>query len=143
MALRTESVRARLLKLEEVIEHLLALRRVPEPEIERDFRNRWALERGLQLGAEALLDVGNHVLSAAFGTAATGYEDIVRQLGRRGVIDPELATRLRGLGGFRNILVHAYLDLDSGQLFERLRHAPEDFSAFVAAVRQWLEAQPK
>jgi uncharacterized protein YutE (UPF0331/DUF86 family) len=141
MVLRTEAVRARLLKVEEVIGHLLTLRELSQAEVEGDFRNGWALERGLQLGAEALFDVGNHVLSAAFGTAATDYEDILRQLGHRGVIDSALAARLRGLGGFRNILVHAYLDLDSEQVYERLRHAPEDFSAFVAALREWLEAR--
>ena len=46
--------------------------------------------RGLQLGAEILFDVGNHILSAHFGVSATDYEDIIVQLGSHGVIDASL-----------------------------------------------------
>lgn len=141
MVVRAEAIRARLLKLEEVTGHLVTLRELPAEETEGDFRDAWALERGLQLGAEVLFDVGNHLLSAHFGTAAADYEDILSQLGQRGVIDAELAIRLRGLGGFRNILVHGYLDLDADRVREHLQHAPEDFSAFARALREWLKAE--
>src|SRR5437879_899614 len=40
------------------------------------------------------------------------YEDITRLLSDRRVISSELAVRLKGLGGFRNILVHDDLDVD-------------------------------
>jgi len=38
-----------------------------------DPRDAWARERGLQLGAEIVLDVGNHILSAHFGVSAQDY----------------------------------------------------------------------
>ncbi|MBI1818212.1 MAG: DUF86 domain-containing protein [Deltaproteobacteria bacterium] len=60
----------------------------------------------LQLGAEIIFDIGNHILSAYFGTSAQDYEDILPQLATRGVIPEALHQRLKGLGGFRNILVH-------------------------------------
>lgn len=141
MVVRVEAIRARLLKLEEVIGHLQELRRLPAEELESDFRNAWSLERGLQLGAEVLFDVGNHILSAHYGTAAADYEDILTKLGRSGVIGTDLAARLRGLGGFRNILVHGYLELDPERVREQLQRAPEDFSAFSQAVRTWLTEQ--
>lgn len=141
MVLRVDAIRARLLKLEEVIEHLLELRGLSVQEIEGDFRNAWSLERGLQLGAEVLLDVGNHVLSAHYGVAAADYEDILTKLGRNGVIGADLAARLRGLGGFRNILVHGYLELDPERVHQHLQSAPEDFGAFSRALRQWLSEQ--
>jgi uncharacterized protein YutE (UPF0331/DUF86 family) len=141
VVIRTDAIRARLLRLEEVVAKLVELRALPPAEIDQDFRNAWALERGLQIGAEVLLDVGDHVLSARFGASAADYEDILGQLGRRGVIDGDLAARLRGLGGFRNILVRGYLDLDPAQVREHLSHAPEDFDAFARALRAWLTAQ--
>ena len=84
MVLRSDSVRERLLKLEEAasgLERILAARR-PTP----DLRDDWAIERGLQLGAEAVLDIGNHILSAHFGTSARDYEDIITRLGDVGVM---------------------------------------------------------
>jgi uncharacterized protein YutE (UPF0331/DUF86 family) len=104
-----------------------------------DLTRAWAIERGLHLGAEIVFDIGNHILSAHYGVSADDYEDILTKLATHGVIDPDLRERLRGLGGFRNVLVHDYLALDPERVGEAHRRAPERFSAFAAAVRAWLE----
>src|SRR2546428_5532557 len=77
LVLRPEAIRQRLLRLEEVISRLEELRAVDARTLGRSFRDAWAIERGLQLGAEILFDVGNHILSAHFGGSATDYEDII------------------------------------------------------------------
>ena len=96
-------------------------------------------QRGLHLGSEIVFDVGNHILSAHFGASADDYEDILSKLGSHGVIDGGLRELLRGLGGFRNVLVHGYLALDADRVAEAHRRAPEQFSAFAGAVRAWLD----
>ena len=138
MVLRVESVRERLLRLEEVISQLEQLR--ARRSGSEDYRDRWAIERGLQLGAEIVLDIGNHVLSAHFGVSARDYEDILTQLVAQQVISSALHTRLRGIGGFRNLLVHDYMRLDPAIVSEQLERAPTDFSAFSLEVRAWLES---
>jgi uncharacterized protein YutE (UPF0331/DUF86 family) len=139
VVLRPDAVRERLLRLEEVTSRLEALR-LPDS-AGSDFRDAWAVERGLQLGAEILFDVGNHILSAHFGISAKDYEDIVVQLAAAGVIDGSLREQLKGLGGFRNVLVHGYLRLDPDRIREALARAPRQFSAFALAIRRWLAAQ--
>lgn len=143
MVLKPDAIAARLLKLEEVISGLEELRDEFGDQLPSRPRDFWSIERGLQLGAEVLLDVGNHILSASFGTTAEDYEDIVAQLGRRQVIDPELHGELKGLGGFRNILVHAYLRIDPEKVAEALSKAPEVYGAFADAVRRWMETAPE
>jgi len=138
LVLRPEAVRERLLRLEEVLSHLEELRR-EGVDPRRDFRQAWLAERGLQLAAEIALDVGNHILSAHFGVSASDYEDVATQLAACGVIDAELRERFRGLGGFRNLLVHGYLRLDADRVAEVLADAPERFSALARAIRAWLE----
>jgi uncharacterized protein YutE (UPF0331/DUF86 family) len=142
VVLRPEAVRERLLRLEEVISRLEELRRAAPGAPPGSFRDAWACERGLQLGAEILFDVGNHILSAHFGVAAQDYEDIVAQLGAHGVIEAGLRERLRGLGGFRNVLVHGYLRVDPARVADLLARAPTDFSEFAAAIRAWLARAP-
>lgn len=115
------------------------MRRQGREAIGTGFRDEWAVERGLHLGAEILFDIGNHILSAHFGVSAADYEDIVVQLGVAGVIDSTLRDRLTGLGGFRNILVHGYLRVNSERVLDALARAPEDFADFAAAIRRWLE----
>lgn len=55
MVLRADSIRERLLKLEEAASGLerIVAGRTTAP----DLRDDWAIERGLQLGAEAVLDL--------------------------------------------------------------------------------------
>lgn len=140
MVLRPEVVRERLVLLEDTVSRLEDL---AGPDVGREranFRDEWAVERGLQLAAEILFDVGNHILSAHFGRGARDYEDIIVQLKDAGVISAATAARLRGLGGFRNLLVHGYSRLDPGRVMTYLRDAPAHFSAFSRDIRQWLEA---
>jgi hypothetical protein len=54
------------LKLEEVIARLHKARQTDRATVRTNFREAWIAERGLQLGAEIILDIGNHVLSAHF-----------------------------------------------------------------------------
>ncbi len=79
--------------------------------------------------------MGNHILSAYFGASAQDYEDILLQLAAHGVIDSSLYDQLKGLGGFRNVLVHGYLHLDSERVDEFLRNAPVNFSRFARAIQ--------
>jgi uncharacterized protein YutE (UPF0331/DUF86 family) len=138
VVLKPDAIRERLLRLEEVVSRLEELRRDDRDLFQRDFRNAWALERGLQLGAEIVFDVGNHVLSAHFGISAKDYEDIVAQLGDLGVIRPATREQMKGLGGFRNILVHGYLRIDAERVLAQLASAPARFSEFSRDVRDWL-----
>ena len=138
MVLRPEALRERLLKLEEVISKLQEIGRLDPAALRMNFREAWGAERGLQVGAEAIFDIGNHLLSAHFGVSPKDYEDIIVQLAAHSVIDEPLRTRLKGLGGFRNILVLGYLRVDPDRVADVLSKAPADFSEFAVAVRRWL-----
>lgn len=131
--LRPEAVRRRLVRLEEVISRLVELDYDPS-----DYQSAWLVERGLQLAAEILFDVGNHVLSAHFGVVADDYEDILDKLAAQGVMSEDLRAELAGLGGFRNVLVHGYLELDPGTVAASHRDAPRQFSRFRLEIEAWL-----
>lgn len=138
MVLRPEALRQRLLKLEEIIARLQAAGQTDRATLRTNFRDAWIAERGLQLGAEVVFDIGNHVLSAHFGVSPKDYEDIIVQLANLGVVDETLRRRLKGLGGFRNILVHGYLRVDPDRVADYLEKAPTDFSDFARQIRDWL-----
>lgn len=140
MVLRPDTVQARLLKLEEIVSFLEGYAEADRTALIGNLRDLWAAERALQVGAEAIFDVGNHILSASYGTSAVDYRDILGKLVLRGVISAELHDRLKGLGGFRNILVHDYLELDPERVVDNVFKAPKDFGAYVGAIRTWLEA---
>jgi len=142
VVLRVEALRERLAKLEEVIARLREVAAVSFDAFARDYRHAWLAERGLELGAQAVLDIGNHILAGAFGESASEYEDIIRQLGVHGVLSAPLVARLRGLGGFRNILVHGYLRLDPQKVYDGLQRSAPDFTDFQAEILAWLDRRP-
>ena len=141
MVLRIESIQVRLRRLEEVVSELERLRDERPPEVH--LSDRWSIERGLQLGAEILLDLGNHLLSAALGVTPESYEDIIRLLAQHGILSPELHRRLEGLGGFRNVLVHDYLRLDPARVDAIFEEAPDAYRQAAATIRAWVEEQER
>lgn len=49
------------------------------------------------------------------------------------------ADEIRGLGGFRNILVHRYQEIDVVQVLEHFQKALTVFRRFTAEVLAWLD----
>jgi len=139
VVLRIEAIQARLRRLEDVISELTAFSRLDRDSIRASVRDQWAIERGLQLGAEILFDIGDHILVAQYGVSPQDHEDVLEQLFRQGFLSGELRARLKGLGGLRNLLVHDYLRLDPEKVTEFLDRAPRDLGDFARAIRKWLK----
>ena len=137
MVLREEALAERLALLRSTV---MRLRAASQKELNDDW-DEWALERGLQLAAQALFDVGNHVLAGAFGARPKDYADVPSELTRYGVIGDDLANRLRGLAGFRNLLVHEYAEVDPKRVRELLQTRLGDFSDFADAVEGWVQSR--
>lgn len=55
-------------------------------------------------------------------------------LGEYGVIDEALAGRLARAAGFRNVVVHAYTDLDLRRVHDAAVRGPGDLTMFLAAL---------
>ncbi|MGH3812367.1 MAG: DUF86 domain-containing protein [Pseudonocardiaceae bacterium] len=51
------------------------------------------------------------------------------------MIPGELAQRLGRAAGFRNLIVHAYAELDLRQVHTTATNGPADLRAFLAALR--------
>ena len=62
------------------------------------------------------------------------YADAFRRLEHAGVIDAGLAGRLVRAAGFRNVVAHAYDQLDMARVHHAARTGPADLRAFVAAI---------
>lgn len=95
-------------------------------------------ERYLHLAVECALDIAHHIISDRGFEAPETYRDAFAILGRHGVIDPSLAGRLQGWAGLRNVLVHAYLDIDHGISWDAIQRDLGDLRAFAAAAAALL-----
>lgn len=134
-----ESIIARLQALEEYSDYLRDLRRVPLSDVKADIRNRWAIERGLLLAIESILDIGSHIVADEKLGRPKDYTEIIDVLGEKNVIPREFAGQIRGIAGFRNILIHEYVEIDTEKVYEYLQKAPEQFDAFRLYIGKFLK----
>jgi len=100
-----------------------------------DVRDR--VERRLQLAAQAAIDVAHFIIARARWVRSE-RETLWEVLGREGVLSATLATSLRGLTGFRNVLVHEYLGIDLDVVTEAVEVGIEDLERFRAEVLDHL-----
>jgi uncharacterized protein YutE (UPF0331/DUF86 family) len=68
----------------------------------------------------------NHVIADLDLGTVQWYSDIPTIPAERGGLSPELRSRWIQMFGFRNILVHEYLDLDRRIVYEALQHGLGD-----------------
>jgi uncharacterized protein YutE (UPF0331/DUF86 family) len=100
-----------------------------------DVRERRFVEHTLQIAIQAALDVAGHIVSdERLGEPVTNKQ-LFDLLAANGWIGPDLATRLRRMSGFRNILVHGYASVDPLVVRDVLENHLGDLDDFVGQVR--------
>ena len=108
-------------------------------ELRADADLRWIVERGLQLSVQNALDIATH-LAAASGLDSPDYATAIDQLAELSVLSPEFASRLRPMAGFRNVLVHGYLQVDLNVLEQVLREKLQDLDEFASRIEAYVAA---
>ena len=95
-------------------------------------------ERYLHLAVEAALDIANHIIADQGYESPETYRDAFAILSAHGVVASELAQHLQAWAGFRNILVHAYLDIDHGMAWDAIANDLDDLRSWAAIGARWL-----
>jgi uncharacterized protein YutE (UPF0331/DUF86 family) len=139
MALRREAIEERLKELDEILQELNRYRGVAWEKFQTDLSQRWIIERGLIAAASTVFDIADHILVGHFGLYAETYEESLESLRDKAVFSEGLYRRIKGLGGFRNILIHRYLGIDPQEVFENFHKGLEVFPRFAQEVLAWLD----
>ena len=135
---RPEVLRKRLNKLDEYLSILDELRQVNREAFNTQPQLYGSAERFLHLAIETVLDVGNHIIADENLGVVNYYSDIPNILADNGYISAELAQRWIRMIGFRNILVHDYLDIDRDIVYGVLQSDLADFETLKQAFAQFL-----
>jgi uncharacterized protein YutE (UPF0331/DUF86 family) len=134
MTVRPGVVLARLAHLAHVLAQLERLRSMSQVERLRDPLHELAAERAMHVAAEAIFDIGHHVLAGRSRPVPSTYRDIVPALVAEGILETSLGNRLSGMAGLRNILVHDYVDIDPARVWEAVDEHLEDLENVLKAL---------
>jgi len=95
----------------------------------------------LQLSAQIVMDISAHLQVELDLERVTDYREAILSLGKHGILPVEFTERMRGLTGFRNILVHEYLTVDPLKVQAALGDGLEDLKAFIAHITDFLQRE--
>lgn len=130
-------VNKKLKKLEKYIKNLRKHQGVTKAELENNMDKMWAVERGLQLSIQIILDLGNHIISDE-GISVDNYSEIFAELAKLDIIPEDYAARIKGMAGFRNVLVHEYAEVDLEIILDVLNNNLADFKRFASFIRDYI-----
>lgn len=88
----------------------------------------------LQRAVQAAIDLATHVVADEDYGVPADTAEVFTMLEQRGVLDAELAGRLRKMVGFRNIAVHEYQQLDAAIVQSIVDRHLNDLRALGARV---------
>lgn len=132
-----DRIEQRLMKLENAVRKLKEIASYSWEEYSRDEGLRDRAERNLHIAAQACIDISNHIIAdQGFRTPQT-YADGFGVLTEESIIPPELAESMKKIAGFRNILVHDYLEINNKMVFSSLKNL-DDFNEFAEYVYKML-----
>lgn len=85
---------------------------------------------------EGCAGIAHHLIVSEGWRVAESNADAVRTLGKQGVVPTSTAEAVARAVGFRNVLVHEYIDVDDERVRDNLQRL-DDLQAFVSHVAAW------
>lgn len=137
----TERIEDRLLYLDRMIALLSQLKQLSDEEITSEARNVAAMERGLHLSIEAIVDVGNSLIDGFIMRDPGSYSDIIEILRDEQVISQPLAEKLTIVVEFRKQLVNEYTQVPTDELIGLVRSYTEELKQFAPTVRDYVKKE--
>ncbi len=124
-------VKARLDTILERITRLRIVEQLSEDQFWVDETTQSAVERNLQIIAQAIIDICTHLVAHNHWGSPGTYSDAVRVIAKHKVIDSDLADRLIDFVKLRNVLVHLYLEIDLKIVYKSAKSIIIDAKTFT------------
>lgn len=139
MILRRISLTTKLAKLKELTKALKHLQTTIDKKkfLSSDIVQK-AVERYLQLAIEAVLDISDHLITDYDLRKPEDYKETILILGENKILPQKFAEKFSHSAGFRNILVHDYIDLDLEKVYGHLKNDLGDFTRFLKHIAAYL-----
>lgn len=132
-------VQERLKKLEEQLALLRELQSVPSEQFIANPRDHVYALHLLQTAIQTIIDIGTHLVASLNLGRLEEYRDVARLLAQEKIISENLRPKIEKMIGLRNLIIHEYLRIDIGKLYQVLQHNLEDLAQFARHITDFLE----
>lgn len=99
-----------------------------------DYRIFDSAKYNLQVSIEALIDIGNHIISRENFELPATNADTFRILVKENIISKEKLKSYIAMAKFRNMVVHLYEEIDEEEIYNIVQNHLDDFEYFIKRV---------
>ena len=142
MNLHSDRIWIHIRQIEAYLEELYQVFPLSSEEYCRSFMVKRTTERLIQIIIESMMDTAALLCREINGGIPGDEENILDKLSGR-CLSPEIVATLKQMKGFRNILVHGYLQLDDDLVFENVETGIEDIRRFCEEVIRYMESEDR
>ena len=133
-----DSIKRRLALLQDALADLRRYREKYDADVlttDRDTQHM--VLHALYVAAQAAIDLALHAAADAEQPSSSTYQQAFDRLAAAGRLDQDLAKRMMGWAGLRNVLAHHYVSIDYARIAHTLAHELPDLEQFATVVATW------
>ena len=109
----------------------------------KDDRLNAEAERHLQIAIQACIDIANHlVASLGLDRPVKETAEVFDSLAKEDIIPPSFVPTMKRMTGYRNILIHEYVNIDRNITYTNIQKRLPDLSKFAQHIEKFLRKQP-
>ena len=95
------------------------------------------VERNLEVPIQSCIDIANRIIFLDELEKPRDYYGAIIRLGEENILPYIFAKKFAPVAGFRNILIHEYLEINWDEVYHNLKQM-EQFYEFTAYIEKWL-----
>ncbi|MBU1110317.1 DUF86 domain-containing protein [Patescibacteria group bacterium] len=138
--LNIEMLRDRFQEIEDSVLLMKELQEKPKGEfVQKNSLIKAATENYLRRSLQALLDIAAHLLSRISSVKPSYAREDMYQLGKCGVIDKDFVETAQNMAGYRNRIVHHYLEIDGEELYKIICDELDDIQTLKKFLSRFVE----
>lgn len=131
---RLEEIRRRICILEK------DFKKIPEVKLITDENLYASAERHLEVAIQACLDIANHIVAAlGLERPKQSAGEAFLSLAKENILGQDLAQTMMKVVGYRNILIHEYLEVERHQTYLNIQEGLKDLVNFAKEIQEFLE----
>ena len=130
-------IEQRLERLKKCLIKLEPFKEKSKEEFLRDEYLQDIVERNLEVAIQSCIDIANRIISLDELEKPKDYYGSIIRLGEESILPYDFAQKFAPITGFRNILIHEYLDIDWDEVYKNLKKI-DQFYKFMNYIKKWL-----
>ncbi len=128
-------IKRKISEVEKYLKMIFKYKNISSKKVSDDEILRGAIERHLYLLCQSTIDLGEIMIAYLKLRTPSTYAEIFEILEENSIIDKNLALKMKKMTGLRNILAHAYGEVNLDIVLEILQKDIGDFLLFLQEAK--------